>query len=55
MEKTPEFFEGVLQRGAGDEEPLIRVKLDQSLVQERIVVFQSMRLVHGQVRPFDAL
>ena len=55
VKKTPEFFEGVLQRCAGNEESLIRVELYQSLVQQRIVIFQPMRLVHGQVRPFDAL
>ena len=55
MEKAPEFFERVLKRRSRDEEALIRIKVHQRFVQQRVVILQPVRLINRQTRPFKAL
>src|SRR5207248_1118035 len=52
MKQGPQLLEGVLQRGAGDEEAMVGVEFEERFVQEGIVVLETMCLVnrkHGPV------
>lgn len=53
MQQRPELFEGILQRGAGNEQPVVRPELHQRFVEQRVVVLQPVSLVHPQERPVD--
>ena len=55
MEQTPEFLKRVLERGAGDQESLVGVEVDESLVKERVVVLQPVGFVYRQITPFQTL
>ena len=55
MEQTPEFLERVLERGAGDQESLVGVEVDERLVKERVVVLQPVCFVNRQITPFQVL
>lgn len=48
VEKSLQFFEGVLQRGIRNQKFMIGIKFKKSFVEERIIVFQSMGFVYNQ-------
>lgn len=53
IKEGPEFADRVLERGAGDEEPIARVEFFERVVELRRAVFEAMRFVHGHVGPTD--
>lgn len=48
VEKSLQFFEGVLQRGIRNQKFMVGIKFKKSFVEERIIVFQSMGFVYNQ-------
>lgn len=48
VEKSLQFFEGVLQRGIRNQQFMVGIKFKKSFVEERIIVFQSMGFVYNQ-------
>ena len=51
MQQGPELLQRVLQRRPGDQEPVVGLEVDHGLVEERVVVLQSVRLVHADEGP----
>lgn len=48
VEKSLQFFEGVLQRGIRNQKFMVGIKFKKSFVEERIIVFQLMGFVYNQ-------
>lgn len=48
VEKSLQFFEGVLQRGIRNQKFMVGIKFKKSFVEERIIVFQSMGFIYNQ-------
>lgn len=48
VEKSLQFFEGVLQRGIRNQKFMVGIKFKKSFIEERIIVFQSMGFVYNQ-------
>ena len=53
--ERPELLERVLQRRAGDEQPMVGVELDERLVEERVFVLEPVRLVDDEGGPRHAV
>ena len=53
VEQRPQLFEGVLQRSAGDEQAVVGPELQQSAVEQGVVILQAVSLVHHKHRPVD--
>lgn len=51
VQQGPELLQGVLQRRPCDQQPVVGLEVDHGLVEERVVVLQSVRLVHTDEGP----
>ena len=54
MKEAPQLLEAVLQRRSGNEKSVIRIEILERLVEERIIILQSMCLIDHQTSPTDA-
>lgn len=55
VKQRPQFLERILQRRSSDEHPVVGVEIHQNLVQQRIVVLQSVSLVDTQNGPAQCI
>lgn len=53
MQKGPELFQGVLQWSSCDKKPVIGLEVYHGLVEEGVVILQSMRLIHTNECPIN--
>lgn len=53
VQEGPELLQRVLQGRSCDQQPVVGLELHHGLVEERIVIFQSVCLVHTDEGPVD--
>lgn len=54
MQQGPQLLQGVLQRRARDQQPVVGLEVHHGLVEERVVVLQPVGLVHADEGPVHA-
>ena len=53
MQQRPELFERVLQWSSCDQKPVVGLEVDHSLVEEGVIILQTVRLIHTNESPVN--